>query len=106
MWTFDDLGVRLYSKETGEARMLGSSVGIAVPLITAAISVFTMFHRAYPIDALIDLVGSLMILYPPYVLFVIFHHEFVNRRFTDLSRRLPFERLEIEVTHLKKRRRL
>lgn len=106
MWTFDDLGVRLYNEETGEARMLGSSIGIAVPLITGAISVFTMFHRTSSIDALIDLVGALMILYPPYVFFVVSHHEFVRRRFTDLSKRLPFERLEIEVTHLKKRRRV
>lgn len=105
MWTFDDLGVKQYNKETGEARMLGSSIGVAIPLITGAISVFTMFRRASPIDALIDLVGALMILYPPYVIFVILHHEFVRRRFADLSGRLPFERIEIEVTHLRKRHR-
>ena len=102
MWTFDDLGVKLYSKKTGEARMLGSSIGIAVPLITGAIGVSTLFHRTYPMDALVDLLGGLMILYPPYVLFVIIHHEFVRRRFTNLSERLPFERLEEKVVHSKR----
>jgi len=99
VWTLDDLGVKVYNKRTDELRMLGRSIGIAIPLITGAVGVFTMFHRAYSMDGLIDLVGALMVLYPPYVLFVIFHHEFVRRRFTDFSQRLPFDKLETKVTH-------
>jgi hypothetical protein len=98
LWTFDDLGVRAYNKETGEVRMLGRSVGIAIPLITGGIGAFGIFHRAYLIDALLDLVGALMVLYPPYVLFVIFHHHFVKSQFIGLSRRLPLDRLETRVT--------
>lgn len=101
VWTFDDLGVKVYNKRTDELRMLGRSIGVAIPLITGAVGVFTMFHRAYFMDALIDLVGTLMVLYPPYVLFVIFHHEFVRRRFIDFSQRLSFDKLEIRVTHFK-----
>jgi hypothetical protein len=80
--------------------MLGRSIGIAIPLITGAIGTFTIFHRTHPIDALIDLVGTLMVLYPPYVLCVIFHHQFVRSRFIDLSQRLPFDRLETKVKHM------
>ncbi len=104
MWTFDDLGVKIYSKETGETRMLGRSIGIALPLITGAIGVSTLFHRTYFMDAVIDLLGGFMVLYPPYVLFVIFHHEYVRRRFADLSRRLPFEGIETKVKHPVRRR--
>ena len=99
VWTFDDLGVKAYNKGTGEVRMLGRSIGIAIPLVTAVIGVFAMFHRAYSVDALIDLVGTLMVLYPPYLLCVIFHHHFVRNRFIDLSRRLPFDGLKTSVTH-------
>lgn len=98
VWTFDDLGVKVYNERTDELRMLGRSIGVAIPLITGAVGVFTMFHRAYFSDALTDLVGTLMVLYPPYLLFVIFHHEFVKRRFTDFSQRLPFEKLETKIT--------
>jgi hypothetical protein len=105
MWTFDDLGVKLYSKKTGEARMLGGSIGIVVPLVTGAIGVSALFHRTSPMDALIDLLGGLMVLYPPYVLFVIFHDEFVRRLFNDLSKRLPFERLEEKVIRSKRHQR-
>ena len=104
MWTFDDLGVKIYSKETGETRMLGRSIGIILPLVTGAIGVSTLFHRTYFMDAVIDLLGGFMVLYPPYVLFVILHHEYVRRRFTDLSRRLPFEAIETKVRHSMRRR--
>jgi hypothetical protein len=99
VWTFDDLGVKAYNKGTGEVRMLGRSIGIAIPLVTAAIGVFAMFHRAYSMDALIDLVGTLMVLYPPYLICVIFHHHFVRNRFIDLSRQVRFDKLRTSVTH-------
>lgn len=100
VWTFDDLCIKVYNRQTDESRMLGRSIGIAIPLITGAIGTFTIFHRTHPIDALIDLVGTLMVLYPPYVLCVIFHHQFVRSRFIDLSQRLPFDRLETKVKHM------
>ena len=100
VWTFDDLCIKVYNKRTDEARMLGRSIGIAIPLITGAIGTFTLFHRTQPIDALIDLLGTLMVLYPPYVLCVIFHHQFIKSRFIDLSQRLPFDRLETRIKHV------
>jgi hypothetical protein len=99
VWTFDDLGVKVYNKRTDELRMLGRSIGVALPLITGVVGVFTLFHRTYFLDSLVDLVGTLMVLYPSYLLFVIFHHEFVRRRFTDFSQRLQFDKLETKVTH-------
>jgi len=104
MWTLDDLGVRLYNEETGETRMLGSSIGIVLPLITGAIGVTTLFHRTTPTYALLDLIGSFMVLYPPYVVFSILHHEYVRRRFAGLSRILPFDRIETKVRHLRRGR--
>ena len=52
VWTFDDLGVKVYNVCTDELRMLGRSIGIAIPLITGGIGVFTLFPRAYFMDAL------------------------------------------------------
>jgi len=101
MWTLDDLGVRLYNRETGETRMLGSSIGIILPLITGAIGVSTLFHRTIVMDALLDLLGSFMVLYPPYVVFSLVHHEYLTRRFGDLLEILPFDRIETKVRHLK-----
>ncbi len=94
IWALDDLGVRIYNKTTGEICMAGHGVGTFLPLITGAIGVSSLFHRSLPLDALIDLLEIVMVLYPPYVFFVIIHHEFVRRRSAVLSERLHMKRIE------------
>ena len=101
MWTFDDLGVKIYHRQTGEARMLGGSIGIILPLISGVIGVSILFRRTYFADALMDLLGGFMVLYPPYVLCVIFHHQYVRKHFAALLERLPFRILETKVTRPK-----
>ncbi|MFH0847967.1 MAG: hypothetical protein V1857_00505 [archaeon] len=97
MWTLDDLGVKVYDWKSGEVRLLSSTVGIILPLITGAIGTVNIFHRTFFMDALIDLLGILMVLYPPYLLFVLAHHEFVRRRGADLSKTLPLEFVETRM---------
>jgi len=97
MWTFDDLGVRLYHQQTGETHMLGSGVGVILPLISGVIGVSILFHRTYFLDALMDLLGGFMVLYPPYVLFVVIHHQYVRKHFTALLEMLPFRMLEAKL---------
>ncbi len=101
MWTFDDLGVKLYNRKAGEVRLLGSSVGVVLPLITGAIGVISLFHRAMMLDALSDLAESMMVLYPPYLLFVVVHHEFLTRRGISLSENLLFDKIEMKVKQKK-----
>jgi hypothetical protein len=72
-------------------------VGIILPLIAGAIGTVNIFRRTYFVDALIDLLGILMILYPPHLLFVLVHHEFVRRRGTNLSKNLPLEAVETRM---------
>ena len=58
---------------------------------------FLLFHRTFFMDAIMDLVEVLMVLYPPYLLFVLVHHEFVRRRGADLSKTLFFETVETKM---------
>ena len=97
VWALDDLGVKIYNRKTGEVRMVGSSVGTVLPLITGAIGVTSLFHLSSPIDALADLLEIVMVLYPPYVLFAIFHHEFTTRRSSILSGKLLLRRIETNI---------
>lgn len=97
VWALDDLGVKFYNRKTGEVRMAGSSVGTVLPLIAGAIGVSSLFHRSSPVDALIDLLWIVMVLYPPYVLFVVCHQEFVRRRRAALSEKLLLKRMETKV---------
>ncbi len=97
IWTLDDLGIRIYNVKTGEVRMAGSSVGIILPLITGAIGVSSLFHTSLPSDAILDLLEIVTVLYPPYILFAVFHHEFVKRKKLSLTRKLAIKRIETKV---------
>jgi hypothetical protein len=89
----DDLGVRIYSVKTGEVRMAGTTVGTIFPLIAGAIVVAGLFHASLPADALIDLLEIVTVLYPPYLVFTVIHHEFVKRRSSVLRRKLVTKRI-------------
>ncbi len=97
IWTLDDLGVRIYNSKTGEVRTAGSTVGTILPLITGAIGVSSLFHTSLASDAIVDLLEIVMVLYPPYILFTVFHHEFVKRKRSSLARKLVTKRIEIKV---------
>jgi hypothetical protein len=98
VWTLDDLGVKIYNSKTAEVHMAGSSIGTFLPLITGAIGVFGLFHTSLPMDALIDLIEIVMILYPSYVFFAVIHHEFIARRSHILSARLQLRRIQTTIS--------
>jgi hypothetical protein len=97
IWALDDLGVQLYNGKTGEIHMAGSSIGTILPLITGAIGVAGLFHTNQPIEALIDLSEIVLVLYPPYVLFTVIHHEFIKRRNPGLTEKLVMKTIETKV---------
>ena len=76
---------------------MSSTIGIILPLIAGTIGIANIFQRTFFIDALIDLVEIVMILYPPYLLFVLVHHEFVRRGGAELSKTLLLETVETKV---------
>jgi hypothetical protein len=95
IWTLDDLGVRIYNPKTGEIHMAGSRVGTVLPLITGAIGVSSLLHTSFSFDSLGILLQLSMVLYPPYVLFVAFHHVFIRKRYVALSEMLMLKGIEI-----------
>jgi hypothetical protein len=98
VWSLDDLGVRIYNSRTAEVQMAGSSIGTFLPLITGAIGVFGLFHTSLPMDALIDLIEIVMILYPSYIFFAVLHHEFIARRSLILSSKLQLRRIQTTIS--------
>jgi hypothetical protein len=97
VWAFDDLGVKIYNSKTGEVHTAGSSVGTFLPLITGAVGVSGLFHTNLPMDALIDLLEIVMVLYPSYVFFAVLHHEFIARRALVLSEKLQLRKVQTTV---------
>lgn len=97
IWVFDHLGIKMYNKKTGEVRLLGSMVGLVLPLITGVIGITALFQHDTAAGALTDLLGISMVLYPPYSIFAFIHYQFFRRRTADLLKKLSFKRIETNV---------
>ena len=97
IWALDDSGVKIYNSRTGEVYMAGRSIGTLLPLIGGAIGISSLFHLNSPLDALIDLFEIVMLLYPSYVFFVIFHQEFIKSRISTLSEKFRLKRMEMNL---------
>ncbi len=97
VWAFDDLGIMIYNRKTAEVRMVGSSIGTFLPLITGAIGVSALYHSSLsPFSALIYLVEIVMVLYPSYVIFIVLQHGFVMARSSVLLSKLKLDRIETQ----------
>ena len=94
IWALDDLGVKVYNRQTEEVRMVGSGVGTILPIIAGSVGIATLFQHTDLVGALSDLLGITMILYPPYVLLIVIHHEFIKRKRVAFVGNLPLKRLE------------
>ena len=98
IWSLDDLGVKVYLKNTGEVRLIGGYVGTILPVISGAFGIYSLFQHGFsPMDALIMLTLVALILYPPYVLFAVAHNRFLGQRRARLFESLRFASIEVHM---------
>ncbi len=97
VWALDDLGIKIYNRRSGEVRMAGRSIGVILPLVGAVVGISGLFHLNSPLDALIDLLRIVMVLYPSYVFLIVFHQEFIKIRIAFLSERFHLKRIEMDL---------
>jgi len=98
LWSLDDLGVKLYLRETGEVRSVGSYVGTILPVVSGALGIYSLFQHSSPVDALLFLVLMVTVLYPPYVLFAVIHDKFFDQRKVRLFENFLFDSVEVQVS--------
>jgi hypothetical protein len=68
--------------------MVGKYVGTLMPIVFGIYGVLSLFGQFSKIQALIYLFQIVVILYPPFTFFSIFHAHFVQKRAEDLSKTL------------------
>jgi len=98
LWSLDDLGVKLYLRQTGEVRSVGSYVGTILPVVSGALGIYSLFQHSSPVDALLFLILMVTVLYPPYVLFAVIHDKFFDQRKVKLFENFLFDSVEIQVS--------
>ncbi len=92
LWTMDDLGIRYFNRKDYEIKMVGKYVGTLMPIVFGLYGVLSLFGEFPKMEALLYLFRVIVILYPPFAVFSVFHGYFVLKRAEDLSKRLDVEK--------------
>ena len=94
LWTFDDLGIRYFNRKDYEIKMLGKYVGTLMPIVFGLYGVFSLFDQFSKMQALTYLFQMIVILYPSFTVFSVFHAHLVQKKARDFSKRLFLEKGE------------
>jgi len=88
LWTLDDMGIRYFNRKSHEVRMIGKYAGTLMPVLFGFYGVFGLFSQFQRTEALVYLFQIVLILYPPFVVFSVFHTHFLQKRGETILRRL------------------
>ena len=88
LWTLDDMGVRYFNRKNHEVRMIGKYAGTLMPIFFGFYGIFALFNQFQKTEALMYLFQIVVILYPPFAFFSVFHAHFLEKRGGTLLHRL------------------
>jgi len=92
LWTLDDMGIRYFNRKNHEIRMIGKYAGTLMPILFGFYGVFSLFSEFQKTEALVYLFQVVVILYPPFAVFSVFHTHFLQKRGETLLDRLFIEK--------------
>jgi len=92
LWTLDDMGIRYFNRKNHEIRMIGKYAGTLMPILFGFYGTFSLFSQFQRMEALVYLFQVAVILYPPFVVFSVFHTHFLQKRGEALLHRLLSKR--------------
>ncbi len=88
LWTLDDLGIRHFNKKTGEVRMIGKYIGTLLPTIFGFYGLIGLYTDYSQVVALIYVTQIAVVLYPPFVIFTVFHNRYIGKQEGVLVKKL------------------
>ncbi len=80
LWTLDDVGIRYVNRKNQEIRMIGKYVGTLMPILFGFYGILSLMTDYPPMQVFIYLLKIVIILYPPFMVFSLFHAHFVENR--------------------------
>jgi len=95
LWTLDDLGIRHYNRKTGEVRMIGKYLGVLLPTVFGFYGLINLYGEYAQSLALKYVIQMAVVLYPPFVMFAVFHHRYIQKREGLLLRKLKISSHQI-----------
>ena len=92
LWTLDDMGIRYFNRKNQEIKMIGKYAGTLMPILFGFYGAWSLFSEFQKTQAFIYLFQIVIILYPPFTIFSVFHTHFVQKREEILLERLFIEK--------------
>ena len=80
LWTLDDVGIRYVNRKDQEIRMIGKYVGTLMPIIFGFYGIFSLSADFPMLQVFIYLFKTVIILYPPFTVFTVFHAHFLRNK--------------------------
>jgi hypothetical protein len=85
LWTLDDMGIRYVNLKDQEVKMIGKYAGTIMPILFGFYGIFRLVSNFPRVQALIYLFKTIVILYPPFVVFAVLHTNFIRRKMAYFS---------------------
>lgn len=80
LWTLDDIGIRYVNRKDQEIRVIGKYVGTLMPIIFGFYGIFSLIADFPMLQVFIHLFKTVIILYPPFTVFTVFHTRFLKNK--------------------------
>jgi len=87
LWTLDDVGIRYVNREDQEIRMVGKYVGTVMPIIFGFYGIFSLISDFPALQVFVHLFKMVIILYPPFTVFAVFHTHLLKNKAEYFSQR-------------------
>ena len=88
LWGLDDFGVRLYNRKTKEIRMIGKYLGVVLPTLFGFYGMISIFQNHSQVLAIQYITQMVVILYPPFLIFNVFHAFYIQMKENVLLEKL------------------
>jgi hypothetical protein len=92
LWTLDDVGIRYVNRKDQEIRMIGKYVGTLMPVLFGFYGIGSLIADYPTLEVFNYLFKIVIILYPPFMVFTIFHAHFVKNRAAYFSRKASLKK--------------
>ncbi len=91
LWTLDDMGIRYFNRRDQELKMIGKYVGTLMPVVFGTYGVLGLMANYPTGEAVLSIFRTVLILYPPFVLFAVVHTYAVKHRKAFVAMRNTIE---------------
>lgn len=92
LWTLDDVAIRYVNRKNQEIKMIGKFMGTLMPILFGFYGIFSLTADFPTTQVISYLFKIIIILYPPFTVFAVFHARFVKNREEYFSQRTPLRK--------------